>query len=277
MKITQVEALEKIANKIRIDILQEIYYAKSGHPGGSLSIADILTVLYFNEMHVDPKKPVDENRDRFVLSKGHASAALYAALAEKGYFPKEQLVTFRNIASNLQGHPDMHKLPGVDMTAGSLGQGLSVANGMALNSKLDKKGYRVYCLVGDGELEEGQIWEAAMTSVKYKLDNLCLIVDCNKLQLTGPSDEIMGMNYESVEQRFRSFGFNTIVVDGHDIDSLIQGFNIADHTKDMPTVIIAKTVKGKGVSFMENELDWHGKAPDDEELKKAIDELMENV
>ena len=274
MKITQVEALEKIANKIRIDILQEIYYAKSGHPGGSLSIADILTVLYFNEMHIDPKKPVDENRDRFVLSKGHASAALYAALAEKGYFPKEQLVTFRNIASNLQGHPDMHKVPGVDMTAGSLGQGLSAANGMALNSKMDKKGYRVYCLVGDGELEEGQIWEAAMTSVKYKLDNLCLIVDCNKLQLTGESNDIMGMNYESIEQRFRSFGFNTIVVDGHDINSLIQAFNSADHTKDMPTVIIAKTVKGKGVSFMENKVEWHGKAPNDEELKKALDELM---
>ena len=274
MKITQAAALERIASRIRMDIVQEVYYGKSGHLGGALSCADILSVLYFNEMNINPNEPHALNRDRFVLSKGHASAALYAALAEKGFITKDELLTFRNIDGNLQGHPDMNKVPGVDMTSGSLGQGLSVANGMALASKMDQLGNRVYCLVGDGELEEGQIWEAAMTSVKYELDNLCLIVDCNKLQLTGESNDIMGMNYESIEQRFRSFGFNTIVVDGHDINSLIQAFNSADHTKDMPTVIIAKTVKGKGVSFMENKVEWHGKAPNDEELKKALDELM---
>ena len=273
MKITKTFALKKIANKIRMDIIQEIYYAKSGHPGGALSCADILTVLYFNEMNIDELKPNDENRDRFVLSKGHASAALYATLAEKGYFPKEELITFRNISSYLQGHPDMKHTPGVDMSTGSLGQGLSVANGMALASKMDKKGYRVYCLLGDGELEEGQVWEAAMTASKYNLDNLCAIVDCNELQLIGKTDDIKGLNIDDIENKFNSFGFNTLRIDGNNIDSIISALMKAEQTKGMPTCIIAKTVKGKGVSFMENKPEWHGKAPSDEEFKRAIDEL----
>ena len=273
MKITKTFALKKIANKIRMDIIQEIYYAKSGHPGGALSCADILTVLYFNEMNIDELKPNDENRDRFVLSKGHASAALYATLAEKCYFPKEELITFRNISSYLQGHPDMKHTPGVDMSTGSLGQGLSVANGMALASKMDKKGYRVYCLLGDGELEEGQVWEAAMTASKYNLDNLCAIVDCNELQLIGKTDDIKGLNIDDIENKFKSFGFNTLRIDGNNIDSIISALMKAEQTKGMPTCIIAKTVKGKGVSFMENKPEWHGKAPSDEEFKRAIDEL----
>ena len=273
MKITKTFALKKIANKIRMDIIQEIYYAKSGHPGGALSCADILTVLYFNEMNIDELKPNDETRDRFVLSKGHASAALYATLAEKGYFPKEELITFRNISSYLQGHPDMKHTPGVDMSTGSLGQGLSVANGMALASKMDKRGYRVYCLLGDGELEEGQVWEAAMTASKYNLDNLCAIVDCNELQLIGKTDDIKGLNIDDIENKFKSFGFNTLRIDGNNIDSIISALMKAEQTKGMPTCIIAKTVKGKGVSFMENKPEWHGKAPSDEEFKRAIDEL----
>ena len=256
-----------------MDIIQQIYYAKSGHPGGSLSIADILTVLYFNEMHTDEKEPKAEGRDRLVLSKGHASSALYAVLAEKGYFPKEELVSFRNLSSNLQGHPDMNKVLGVDMTTGSLGQGLSVANGMALASKMNQQGNRVYCVLGDGELQEGQIWEACMTASKYKLDNLCVIVDCNNLQLTGRTEDIKNLNTEDIEQKFRCFGFNTNIIDGHNIESILDAFSKAKMCKDKPTAIIAKTVKGKGVSFMENNPNWHGKAPSDEEYKKAIEEL----
>lgn len=274
MKITKTFALEKIANKIRMDTLQEIYYAKSGHPGSSLSCVDILTVLYFNEMNIDNQRYDDENRDRFVLSKGHASAALYATLAEAGYFPKEELNTFRNISSYLQGHPDMKNTPGVDMSTGSLGQGLSAANGMAIASKIDKKGYRVYCLIGDGELEEGQIWEAAMTSSKYNLDNLCVIIDCNDLQLTGNTRDIKGLNADDIENKFKSFGFNTLRIDGNNIDSIIDAFSKAEQAKGMPTCIVAKTIKGKGVSFMENKVEWHGKAPNDDEFKKAIDELL---
>lgn len=275
MKITKVEALQKIANRIRMDIITEIYYGKSGHPGGSLSIADILAVLYFNEMNINPDMPEDASRDRLVLSKGHASAALYAALAEKGYISKDELLTFRNINSNLQGHPDMNKIKGVDMTTGSLGQGLSVANGMALASKMDSMGYRVYCIIGDGELDEGQIWEAAMTSSKYNLDNLCAIVDCNGLQLTGKTEEIKGINSEDIEQKFRSFGFNTISINGNDIFSIINAFGVAHMTKGKPSVIIAKTVKGKGISFMEGNVAWHGKALNDEEYKLALEELIE--
>lgn len=275
MKITKVEALEKIANRIRMDIITEIYYGKSGHPGGSLSIADILAVLYFNEMNINPKIPDDESRDRLVLSKGHASSALYASLAEKGYFSKDELLTFRNINSNLQGHPDMNKVKGVDMTTGSLGQGLSVANGMALASKMDSMGYRVYCIIGDGELEEGQIWEAAMTASKYKLDNLCAIIDCNNLQLTGSTKETKGLVPEDIEQKFRSFGFNTITINGNDVFSILNAFGVAEMAKDKPSVIIAKTIKGKGISFMENDVKWHGKALNDEEYKMAIDELIE--
>ena len=275
MKVTKVEALEKIANRIRMDIITEIYYGKSGHPGGSLSIADILAVLYYNEMNINPKEPKDESRDRLVLSKGHASSALYAVLAEKGYISKDELLTFRNINSNLQGHPDMNKVQGVDMTTGSLGQGLSVANGMALASKMDSMGYRVYCILGDGELDEGQVWEAAMTASTYKLDNLCAIIDCNGLQLTGKTNEIKGLNADDIEDKFRSFGFNVICINGNDVFSILNAFQLAEITKGKPTVILAKTKKGKGISFMEDNVSWHGKALNDEEYKKAMEELIE--
>ena len=277
MKITETLALEKIANNVRMDILEEVYNAKSGHIGGAFSIADILTVLYFNEMNIDAKIPDSPDRDRLVLSKGHASAALYAVLAEKGYIDKEELKTFRNIDSNLQGHPDMNKVPGVDMTTGSLGQGLSVANGMALSSKLDSRGYRVYCILGDGELQEGQIWEAAMTAEKYQLDNLCVIVDANELQLTDSTINVKGINYNDIEQKFRAFGFQTVVIDGHNIESIIRALTIAEMTKGKPTAIICKTIKGKGVSFMENQVDWHGKAPNDEEYEMAAKELKQEA
>ena len=277
MKITETLALEKIASNVRIDILEEVYNAKSGHIGGAFSIADILTVLYFNEMNIDAKSPDSPDRDRLVLSKGHASAALYAVLAEKGYIDKEELKTFRNIDSNLQGHPDMNKVPGVDMTTGSLGQGLSVANGMALSSKLDSRGYRVYCILGDGELQEGQVWEAAMTAEKYQLDNLCVIIDANELQLTDTTMNVKGINQNDIEQKFRAFGFQTVVIDGHNIESIIRALTIAEMTKGKPTAIICKTIKGKGVSFMENQIDWHGKAPNDEEYKIAMKELKQEA
>ena len=277
MKITETLALEKIANNVRMDIIEEVYNAKSGHIGGAFSIADILTVLYFNEMNIDAKIPDSPDRDRLVLSKGHASAALYAVLAEKGYIDKEELKTFRNIDSNLQGHPDMNKVPGVDMTTGSLGQGLSAANGMALSSKIDSRGYRVYCILGDGELQEGQVWEAAMTAEKYQLDNLCVIVDANELQLTDSTINVKGINYNDIEQKFRAFGFQTVVIDGHNIESIIRALTIAEMTKGKPTAIICKTIKGKGVSFMENQVDWHGKAPNDEEYEMAVKELKQEA
>ena len=271
MKITDVKALEKIANDIRIGVIEAVYSAKSGHPGGSLSCADILTVLYFNQMNINEKEPNAKVRDRFVLSKGHCSPALYSTLARKGYFEKERLLTFRNIESNLQGHPDMNKVPGVDMTSGSLGQGLSVANGMALASKLNGDGYRVYCLLGDGEIEEGQVWEAAMTSNKYKLDNLCVIVDNNNLQIDGKIEEVIGLT--NIGDKFKSFGFEVLQIDGNNIEELLNAFNVAKQIKGRPTVIIAKTIKGKGVSFMENKVEWHGRAPKEEEYKQAIEEL----
>ena len=266
-----IEELEKISKEIRKDIIEEVYSAKSGHPGGALSIADILSVLYFYEMNINPEKPQDENRDRFILSKGHTSPALYAVLAEKGYFPKDDLKKFRKLGSYLQGHPDMKHIPGVDMSTGSLGQGLSVANGIAMMSKLDKKGIRVYCLVGDGEIEEGQIWEAAMSAAQYKLDNLCLIVDNNNLQIDGTIEEVM--NSEPIAEKFKSFGFTVINIDGHDYEEIINAFEVAREIKGKPTVIIAKTIKGKGVSFMENQVDWHGKAPSEEEYTQAMKEL----
>lgn len=271
MKITSIDALEKIANDIRKDIIEEIYEAQSGHPGGSLSCADILTVLYFNQMNINPQIPNSESRDRFVLSKGHCSPALYATLSRKGYFDKELLKTFRKIGSNLQGHPDMNKVCGVDMTTGSLGQGLSVAVGMALASKMNGAGCRVYCLLGDGEIDEGQIWEAAMTASKQKLDNLCVILDNNGLQLETNIDEIIDPT--SILDKFTSFGFNVIECNGHSISGLIDAFESARMKKGMPNLIIAKTIKGKGVSFMENQIGWHGKAPNEEEYKKAIEEL----
>ena len=271
MKITNVEALKKIAIEVRKGIIEAVYSAKSGHPGGALSCADILTVLYFNQMNIDEEKPNDKNRDRLVLSKGHASAALYSVLAEKGYFDKELLKTFRKIGSNLQGHPDMKKIPGVDMTTGSLGQGLSAAVGMALASKMDQAGCKIYCIMGDGEIEEGQVWEAAMAASKNKLDNLCVILDNNNLQIDGEIDKVGGMN--NITEKFQSFGFNTINIDGHNIDSIIDSFTTAKQTKGKPTIIIAKTVKGKGVSFMDNKAEWHGKAPSEEEYNLAIEEL----
>ena len=271
MKITKIEALEKIANDIRIGIIEQVYQAQSGHPGGSLSCADILAVLYFNQMNIDPKKPNDPLRDRFVLSKGHCSPALYATLARKGYFGKETLETFRKIDSNLQGHPDMNKVPGVDMTTGSLGQGLSAAVGMAIASKMDSAGCRVYCLLGDGEIEEGQVWEATMAASKNKLDNLCAILDYNHLQIDGKVEDVAGL--VDVQAKFESFGFKVINVDGHNIGQLIQAFSIARHQKGMPSIIIANTIKGKGVSFMENEVSWHGRAPSKEQYEQAMNEL----
>lgn len=274
MKITNIEELEKIAKQIRRNVIEQVYRAKSGHPGGSLSCSDILTVLYFNQMNINEKEPRDLARDRFVLSKGHCSPALYACLVERGFFAKEELQTFRGIEGNLQGHPDMNKVPGVDMTTGSLGQGLSASCGMALASKLNHDGYRVYCLLGDGEIEEGQIWEAAMTANKYKLDNLCAILDYNHLQIDGTVEEVKGL--DNVEGKFKSFGFHTIVVDGHNIEQLINSFETAKMTKGKPTIIIAKTIKGKGVSFMENKAEWHGKAPNEEEYHCAIKELTDD-
>ncbi len=265
------ENLQKIALSIRRNIIEMIYAASSGHPGGALSCADILTVLYFSEMNVSTNHPKDENRDRFVLSKGHASAALYATLAEKGFVEKDKLTSFRNINSILQGHPDMNKMPGIDMSTGSLGQGLSVANGMAMAAKMDGKDYRVYCLLGDGEIEEGQIWEAAMTASHYKLDNLCAIVDFNNLQIDGKVTDVM--NVTPIDEKFKSFGFHVININGNDMDEILNAFEKARNTKGKPTAIIAKTIKGKGVSFMENQAGWHGKAPNEEEYKIAIQEL----
>lgn len=271
MKIKDISELERIANNVRKNIIKSVYSANSGHPGGSLSCADILTVLYFNQMNINEKDPKAEGRDRFVLSKGHCAPALYSVLAERGYFDESKLLTLRKIDSELQGHPDMNKVPGVDMTTGSLGQGLSVANGMALASKMDSMGYRVYCLLGDGEIEEGQVWEAAMTASKYKLDNLCIIVDNNNLQIDGEITKVKGLN--KIENKFESFGFKVISVDGNNIEQLIDAFNQAKLTKGMPTAIVAKTIKGKGVSFMENKAEWHGKAPSEAEYEQALAEL----
>ncbi len=266
-----VQQLQEKAKMIRKGIIEAVYSNQSGHPGGSLSIADILTVLYFREMRINPDQPNWEDRDRFVLSKGHCSPALYSTLANRGFFDVEELKTFRNISSRLQGHPDKKHIPGVDMTTGSLGQGLSAANGMAMAGKLDKKDYRVYCMLGDGEIEEGQIWEAAMSAKKYKLDNLCVIVDNNNLQIDGTVEEVMSPY--PIDEKFRSFGFEIIKIDGHDIEEIIKAFDVAKNIKRKPTCIIAKTIKGKGISFMENQAGWHGKAPNEEEYNKALSEL----
>ena len=266
-----VEELRNIATTIRKDIVTMLTESASGHPGGSLSAADILTTLYFNEMNIDPKNEKDSNRDRFVLSKGHAAPALYSTLANRGYFPKEELKTLRHLGSKLQGHPDMNKVLGVDMSTGSLGQGLSVANGMAIASKLKSNGIRVYCLLGDGEIQEGQVWEAAMTSTKHKLDNLCVIVDNNNLQIDGTISDVKSPY--PISKKFESFGFYVIEVEGNNIEELVNAFQTAKMVKDMPTAIIAKTIKGKGVSYMENQVGWHGKAPNEEQYNQAIQEL----
>ena len=269
MNITE---LKKTANNIRKGIIEEVHAAASGHPGGSLSSADILTYLYFEEMqNIDPKDPKNPDRDRFVLSKGHAAPVLYATLAEIGFIPKEELVTLRKIGSRLQGHPDMNLVPGVDMSTGSLGQGLSTAVGMALAAKLDKKDYRVYSLLGDGEIQEGQIWEACMFAGYRKLDNLVVILDNNGLQIDGEIKKVCSPY--PLDEKFLSFNFHVIHADAHDFDSLKVAFDEAKETKGMPTAIIAKSVKGKGVSFMENEVGWHGKGPNDEEYKAAMADL----
>ena len=271
MKLTDIKELKKIANNIRISIIEQVYEAGSGHLGGALSIADIMAVLYFNQMNIDSKDEKSNLRDRLVLSKGHAVAALYGALAEKGYIEKEELKTFRKLGSRLQGHPDMEKLPGLDMSTGSLGQGLSIANGMAIASKMDSLGCRIYCILGDGEIEEGQIWEAAMTANKYHLDNLCVILDFNGLQIDGTVEEVKAL--DCLRSKWESFGFNVISCNGNDIEMLISSFEQAKQTKGMPSIIIAETIKGKGVSFMENKAEWHGKAPNEEEYNRAMKEL----
>ncbi|MEA4961873.1 transketolase [Lutispora sp.] len=263
--------LKATANVIRKDIITMLAESKSGHPGGSLSAVEILTYLYFKEMNVNPSSPKDENRDRFVLSKGHGAPVLYSTLAEKGYFPKEELMKLRKTNSMLQGHPDMKGTPGVDMSTGSLGQGLSVSNGMALSAKLDNKSYRVYALLGDGELQEGQVWEAALTAAHYKLDNLTIFIDHNGLQIDGTNEEVKNVN--PIEDKWKAFGWHTISIDGHDLQQIEKAVEEAKSTKGKPTVIIASTVKGKGVSFMENEVGWHGVAPNAEQKEQALKEL----
>ena len=263
--------LQKMANEVRKGIVTGVHAAKAGHPGGSLSAADLFTYLYFEEMNVDPKNPQDPDRDRFVLSKGHTAPGLYATLAHKGYFPVEDLVTLRHIGSHLQGHPCMQHTPGLDMSSGSLGQGISAAVGMALSAKLRNKSYRVYTLLGDGEIQEGQVWEAAMFAGARKLDNLVVIVDNNGLQIDGPIDEVNSPY--PIGAKFEAFNFNVVEIDGHDFDQIADAFKQAKECKGKPTAIIMKTIKGKGVSFMENQVGWHGKAPNDEEYKIAMEEL----
>ena len=264
-------ALQKMAVEVRKGIVSSVHSAKAGHPGGSLSAAHSFTYLYFEEMNIDPKDPKKEDRDRFVLSKGHTAPGLYSALANRGYFPVEDLLTLRHTGSYLQGHPDMKHIPGVDMSSGSLGQGLSAACGMALAGKMKQQDYRVYALCGDGEIEEGQIWEAAMFAGFRKLDNLCVIVDNNNLQIDGPIDEVCSPY--PIDKKFESFNFHVINIDGNDFDEIKRAFDEARATKGMPTAIIAHTVKGKGVSYMENSVGWHGKAPNDEEYAVAMEDL----
>lgn len=275
MEKEKLNSLIKKASDIRLDILEEVHSASSGHPGGSLSIADIITYLYFEEMNVDPKDPKMADRDRLVLSKGHTAPALYAALAEKGFFDKAALSTLRQADSFLQGHPDMKGTPGVDMSTGSLGLGFSSACGMALAAKLDGKDYRTYAIVGDGESEEGQIWEAAMFAAHYKLDNLCVVLDFNKLQIDGPVTEVM--NPTPHDKKFEAFGFHVISIDGHDFEQIEKAFAEARTVKGKPTAIIAHTVKGKGVSFMENQVGWHGSAPNDEQYAAAVAEIKASL
>ncbi|HAP20749.1 MAG TPA: transketolase, partial [Lachnospiraceae bacterium] len=263
--------VKEMAKQMRIDIIEEVAAAGSGHPGGSLSVTDIMATLYFDKMNIDPKNPKWEDRDRLVLSKGHVAPALYAALAEKGYFNREDLKTLRKNDSFLQGHPDMKHIPGVDMSSGSLGQGLSAAVGMALAAKLDQKDYRVYALCGDGEIQEGQIWEAAMFAGHRKLDNLVVIVDNNNLQIDGPIDQVCSPY--PIDKKFEAFNFHVINIDGNDFTQIRNAFAEAKSTKGMPTAIIAHTLKGKGVSYMENQVGWHGKAPNDEEYRIAMEEL----
>lgn len=264
-------ALQKMANEVRKGIVTSVHAAKAGHPGGSLSAADIFTYLYFEELNVDPANPRKEDRDRFVLSKGHTAPGLYSALAHRGFFPVEDLVTLRHIGSYLQGHPDMKYIPGVDMSSGSLGQGISAAVGMAIAGKMDQADYRVYTLLGDGEIQEGQVWEAAMLAGFKKLDNLVVIVDNNDLQIDGRLEEVNSPY--PIDKKFEAFHFHVINIDGNDFEQIEAALKEAKETKGMPTAIIAKTVKGKGVSFMENQVGWHGVAPNDEQYAAAMEEL----
>ena len=267
--------LQKMANEVRKGIVTSVHSAKAGHPGGSLSAADMFTYLYFEEMNIDPKNPKMEDRDRFVLSKGHTAPGYYAALANRGYFPVEDLKTLRHLGSYLQGHPCMQETPGVDMSSGSLGQGISAAVGMALAGKLDNKDYRVYTLLGDGEVEEGQVWEAAMFASHQNLDNLVVIVDQNGLQIDGPVEEIAGI--EPLDKKFESFGFEVIKIDGHNFEEIKSALDKAKTIKGKPTAILAKTIKGKGVSFMENQVGWHGTAPNKEQYEQATAELQAEI
>ena len=271
MDILEKNNLKRIANDVRVSIIESVYAAGCGHPGGSLSIADIITYLYFKELNVDPKNPKMDERDRFVLSKGHTAPALYAALAEKGFFDKEELKTLRKTASRLQGHPDMKGIPGVDMSTGSLGLGISAACGMALSGKVYGKDYRVYTILGDGESEEGQVWEAAMFAAHYKLDNLVAVLDWNGLQIDGAITEVM--NPTPHDEKFRAFGWHVISIDAHNFDEIESAFLEAKTVKGKPTVIIAKSTKGKGVSYMENACEWHGQAPKEDLYKVAIEDL----
>lgn len=262
---------ERTAANIRTGIIKAVHSAGSGHPGGSLSAADLVTALYFKEMNIDPQNPKMNGRDKFILSKGHAAPAQYAALAERGYFPKEDILRLRKIGSAFQGHPNMEKVPGIEMSTGSLGQGFSVAAGMAMAGKLDQNPGRIYVLLGDGELQEGLVWETAMSAAHYKLDNLAAIVDWNGLQIDGRNEEVMTV--APIDEKFRAFGWNVVVIDGHDFSRIFDAFEKARACKGKPTMIIAKTIKGKGVSFMEGQAGWHGKAPDDEQAKQAVEEL----
>ena len=269
----EIDRLKEIARLIRIDILKMLNRAGSGHTGGSLSAVEILTALYFLKMRHDPKRPHWEERDRFILSKGHAAPALYATLARAGYFPREELMTLRKLGSHLQGHPDMNTTPGVEVSTGSLGQGLSMANGMALSARLDGKASRVYVLMGDGEQQEGQVWEAAMTSSHYKIDNLCAFVDRNGLQIDGPTKEIMDI--DPLVSKWKAFGWYVSAIDGHSLEEILNALNQAETVKGTPSMFIASTIKGKGVSIFENKVKYHGVAPTDEELKIALSELGE--
>lgn len=271
----EVSRLKKMAAKIRIHVIEEIFRANSGHPGGSLSIAEVLSVLYFYKMNIYPENPNQPDRDRFILSKGHAAPAYYAALAERGFFNTKELLKLRQLGSFLQGHPDMRKVPGVDMSTGSLGQGLSVANGMAMVGKCEKMGYSVYAVIGDGELEEGQIWEAAMTAAHYKLGNLTVFIDHNGLQIDGPITKVMSP--EPIKEKFIAFGWNVLEINGHDVEQIIGAVNSSQKNTDKPTVIICKTTKGKGVSFMENQVKWHGKSLSQEQYEIAIREQEETL
>ncbi len=275
MQAERKQELSVIAAKIRLGVIESTHAAASGHPGGSLSIADIMAYLYFEEMNVSPETCNDSDRDRFVLSKGHTAPALYSSLALKGFFPFEELTTLRQHDSRLQGHPDMKGIPGVDMSTGSLGLGISAACGMALAGKLDNKDYRVYTILGDGESEEGQVWEASMFANHYKLDNLCVIIDYNGLQIDGPVAEIIGP--APFEPKLQAFGYNVITINGHDFDEIEAAFKAARVCKGRPTAIVANTVKGKGVSFMENKVNWHGSAPKDPDYLIAIEELNKQI